>query len=402
MADKIGVYFDESCLGEVLDIEKLCEGVQKKWGDLCPVVKVHPRLSSSEGHAAIKADIDAGTINAVCVCGSSPRVDWDFYKFGADILVERVNLREQCVMCFEDPTAGKTPELLHKMANDYVNMGVVKLQKAAVPTCEEFDVVNRVLVIGGGWTGLSAAMDVAGVGYDVTLVEKKEMLGGAAAGMYKTVPFTYPYDAAHPTGIENKVAEVMESDKIDVLLKSEIVSIAGAPGNYAVKVSVGGEERELAIGSIVVATGWVPQDTSFLKPLGYGTLKNVVTAREFEMMAKDGAIVRKSDGEKPSKVMFLLGFGDKLDPFLVKEEEARAAALAAAENKEKSEDDAPKTNFTKQDTCKHLSFSSELTSLTALKQANYVREFIPGGVAMVVYEHMMIPGINELYYKAAQ
>jgi quinone-modifying oxidoreductase subunit QmoB len=120
------------------------------------------------------------------------------------------------------------------------------------------------------------------------------------------------------------------------------------------------------------------------------------------MMAKDGAIVRKSDGEKPSKIMFLLGFGDKLEPFLAKEEEARAAALAATDKKEKDEDEGPKTNFTKQDTCKHLSFSSELSSLTALKQANYVREFIADGVAMVVYEHMMIPGINELYYKAAQ
>lgn len=74
--------------------------------------------------------------------------------------------------------------------------------------------------------------------------------------------------------------------------------------------------------------------------------------------------------------------------------------MAAAENKEA--DEAPKTNFMKQDTYKHLSYSSELTSLTALKQANYVREFIPGGIAMVAYEHMMVPGLNELYYKAAQ
>ena len=405
MADKIGVYFDESSLGGVLDIQKLCEGVQKKWSALCPVVKVHPRLASSDGRAAIQADIDAGLINAVCVCGSSPRVDWDFYQFGKDILVERVNLREQCVLCYDDPSGdkvvpGQTPELLHKMANDYVNMGVVKLQKAAVPEGENIEVVNRVLVIGGGWAGLSAAMDVAGVGYDVTLVEKKDVLGGAAAGMYKTIPFTYPYDAAHATGVEKKIADVVANDKVEVLLKSEVVTIAGAPGNYEVTVSVAGEERVMAIGSVVVATGWVPQDTAFLKPLGYGKLKNVVTSREFEAMAKEGAIKRKSDGAKPSKVMFLLGFGDTLEPFIAKEAEARAAALAAAEKKEA--DDAPKTNFIKQDTCKHLSFSSELTSLTALKQANYVREFIPGGVAMVVYEHMMVPGLNELYYKAAQ
>jgi Heterodisulfide reductase, subunit A and related polyferredoxins len=136
-------------------------------------------------------------------------------------------------------------------------MGVIKLQKAAVPECGAFDVVNRVLVIGGGWAGLSAAMDVASIGYAVTLVEKKDVLGGAAAGMYKTIPFSFPYDAAHATGVEKKIAEVQACDKIEVLLGSEVVSIAGAPGNYEVTVAVGKEERVMAIGSVVVATGWV-------------------------------------------------------------------------------------------------------------------------------------------------
>lgn len=98
--------------------------------------------------------------------------------------------------------------------------------------------------------------------------------------------------------------------------------------------------------------------------------------------------------------MFLTGFGDKLEPFADKEAEALAAAQADAGKKEES--DAPKTNFVKQDTYRHLPYTSELTSLAALKQANYVREFIPDGVAMIVYEHMMMPGLNELYYKAAQ
>jgi len=406
MADKIGVYFDESSLGGLLDIQKLSEGVQKKWGDLCPVIKVHPRLATAEGKAMIQGDLDSEKINAVCVCGSSPRVEWDFYQFGK-VLVERVNLRELCVLCYDDPTGekpvpGQTPELLHKMANDYVNMGVVKLQKANIPDGDAIEVVNRVMVIGGGWAGLTAAMNVASVGYDVTLVEKKDMLGGAAAGMYKTVPFTFPYEAAHPTGVEKKIADVQANEKIEVLLESEVVSLAGAPGNYEATLKVNGEEKVLPVGSVVLATGWVPQDTAFLKPLGYGKLKNVVTSREFEAMAKAGAIVRKSDGAKPAKVMFLLGFGDTLTAFEAKEQEARAAALAAAENKDKEKDDTPKTNFIKQDTYKHLNYSSELTSITALKQANYVREFIPGGVAMVVYEHMMVPGLNELYYKAAQ
>lgn len=178
MADKIGVYFDEASLGQALDIQKLVEGVQRKWGDLCPVVKIHPHLSSAEGRAMIQADIDAGAINAVCACGSSPRVEWEFYQFGPDILVDRVNLRELCTLCYNDPcgepvVAGQTPELLQKMATDYVNMGIIKLQKANVPDGDMVEAVKHVLVIGGGWSGLSAALDVSKAGYPVTLVEKR-------------------------------------------------------------------------------------------------------------------------------------------------------------------------------------------------------------------------------------
>lgn len=203
MADKIGVYFDESTLSGALEIQKLCEGVQKKWSDLCPVVKVHPRLASAEGRAMIQADIDAGTINAVCICGSSPRVDWDFYQFGKDVLVDRVNLREFCVLSYKDPggqpmVSGQTPELLHKMANDYVNMGVIKLQKANLPDGGAIDVVKRVLVIGGGWAGLSAALDVASVGYDVTLVEKRTCSVGPQQGCTRPYPSNTPMTRPTP------------------------------------------------------------------------------------------------------------------------------------------------------------------------------------------------------------
>ena len=106
---------------------------------------------------------------------------------------------------------------------------------------------------------------MASVGYDVTLVEKKDILGGAAVGMYKTAPFRHPYDAAHSTGVEQKIADVQTCDRIEILLSSEVQAISGAPGNYEVTLSVNGEERGLSAGAVVVATGWVPQDTSFLK-----------------------------------------------------------------------------------------------------------------------------------------
>ena len=67
-------------------------------------------------------------------------------------------------------TANGAPELLAIMARDYVNMGVVKLQKSEVPDSAAITGVPRVLVIGGGWTGLTAAAEAAETGYEVVLV----------------------------------------------------------------------------------------------------------------------------------------------------------------------------------------------------------------------------------------
>ena len=44
MATKIGVYFDQSAIGGGLDVEDLAAGVEKRWSDLAPVVKVFPML----------------------------------------------------------------------------------------------------------------------------------------------------------------------------------------------------------------------------------------------------------------------------------------------------------------------------------------------------------------------
>lgn len=410
MAEKIGVYFDKSCIGPILDVEALAEQVRKKWGTLCPVVKVSPMLASEGGKAEIKSDIEQGLIDAVCICGSSPRVDWDIFDFGQGILTERINLREQCVWAYKNPDGSlpkegePAPELLQAMARDYIDIGITKLQYANLPEAETVDAVKTILVLGGGWSGLTAALNCSAAGYDVVLVEKEETLGGYAAKMYKTIPLGAPYDTSQETGVERKIEAVTSNDRITVLTGSTMKKLEGMPGQYEAKVKTPDGEQIFPVGSIVLAAGWVPQDTKFLEPLGYGKLKNIVTSLQFEEMAKKGAIKRPSDEQDPSSVLFLTGFGDSLDEFAAKEaaaeeEEVEEVAEAVAEEGEEEEE---KFAFKEIKTYRHLPYTSELTSLNALKHANYVREFLPDAVGYIVYEHMMVPGMNELYYKAAQ
>jgi len=411
MPQKIGVYFDQSSIGPHLDLEQLSEYVKNNFGDTTPVIKVHPRLNSQEGRDLIQADLDAGAIDSVCICGSTPRVDWDVFDFGPEVLVDRVNLREQCVLCYKNPDgtlpeAGQIPEDLKLMAQDYVKMGVTKLTKMGLPEAQAVEAVKTIMVLGGGWTGLTAALNAASLGYDVVLVEKEQELGGYAAKMYKTVPLAYPHTEAHDTGIEQKVGAVKANAKIKIFTGTTLAELKGAPGKYEAKLANG---ETFEVGSVVLATGFKPMDPELLAPLGYGKSKDIITTMQLEEMAKAGKIVRPSDGQPARNVVFVLSLEAMLDEALKQAEEWREAIKNpppkedSEDSKDESEEGADKGFvFEKLESVRHIPFSSEVSTLTALKQARYVREFNTDSVAYVFYDHMMVPGINERYYKAAQ
>lgn len=384
MAEKIGVYFDESAIGPYLSVEDLAENVRNRWGDNCPVIETSPILAGEEGRAMIEEAVEAGTIDGVLICGSSPRVDWQFFDFGPAIPVERVNLREQCGMCFP---ADDDEELKTLMAIDYINMGMLKLQKTLVPEPEMIETVRTVLVVGGGWTGLHAALHAAGAGADVVLLEKTDQLGGKARTMYKTVPLAPPYTQAHPTGIEDLVARVQAEPRIEVITGAQMQALEGAPGAYTAKFTNGTEK---AVGAVILATGWVPQDTAALAPLGYGSVPGVVTTAEFEAMMKDGQL-------KAKRVAFVLNTA-KATPKDLYQPACAPAPAEAAEGQETPEEPA----FKDLESARHLPYASAVNSVVALKQAGYVRELDDAAQAYIIYEDMMVQGIHERYYKAAQ
>ncbi|EHJ47879.1 methyl-viologen-reducing hydrogenase delta subunit [Solidesulfovibrio carbinoliphilus subsp. oakridgensis] len=408
MAEKIGVYIDESSVAPLLSAEELVAFVKEKCGGACPIVKSHKRLSSEAGVAMIKADVDSGEIDAVLICGTSPRVDWDVFNFGDKVLTDRVNLREFVVLSYKNPDGSPvapgaaTPRELTAMVRDYLRMGVVKLQKMNRPNPEMLETVKTILVLGGGFTGLNAALSAAGAGSEVILVEKEGVLGGKAAGLYKTFPMSYPYLEATDTGIDTLIAKVAGNSRIKVRLNTTLKLLAGAPGQYEATLASGGSEEKLPIGAVVLAAGWTPMDTEVLAPFGYGTLKNVVTSAEFEAMAKAGDIKRPSDGRAPATVAFLVDVTKLMEPKAAPAVEDAAAAEAKPAEKKDGEAEEPVVTFNPIKTPKHLAYASELTSLVALKQANYVREKLGDAVAMIIYDNMMVPGINERYYKAAQ
>ncbi len=179
MDKKYGVYICTGCgIGDVLDTEGLC-GIPKEEGI---GVKTHPFLCGKEGVELIKKDIADDGINTLVIAGCSRRVNFDVFNFDGCI-VDRVNLREQVVwshprsefpaLTEEQKDDEEHFDRIQMLAEDYIKMGMAKVQKIDLPEASILETISkRILVIGGGITGISAAIDAAKAGYDVTIVEK--------------------------------------------------------------------------------------------------------------------------------------------------------------------------------------------------------------------------------------
>jgi quinone-modifying oxidoreductase subunit QmoB len=397
MEKKFCAYICAGCgIGDALDLEALAEVVTDEMSMDC---KTHDCLCGADGRAFIESDINEG-VNTVVVGACSPRVMAQEFDFGDDKITVRANLREQVVWSEVKPAEGEEPdgeaeEYLNETAGDYMRMACTRAQKTELPEAYLLEVMNKtILVMGGGLAGLTAANEAANAGYDVVIVEKEDKLGGKAAGWRKSFPTKSPWTDLEENPIDAMIAAVEANAKVTVKTGTQVARISGAPGDFGVtfkdtgatsdwdapaRVTVEEQEKiekgELEdpnaglvaytelnpdatkVGSVVLATGWKPADVSEYEHLGHGSLKNVVTNAEFEKLAKEGKV--------PANVAFVQSPGGK-------------------------EDD------------KDFPYCNSVTSMVALKQAQYVTEDNAEGKAYILYQHMRTPGSMELFYKNAQ
>ncbi len=96
----------------------------------------------------------------------------------------------------------------------------------------EGPVVKRALVIGAGISGIQAALDIAGQGYEVVLVESDPAIGGHMAQLSETFP---TLDCSQCI-MTPKMVEVSKSDNIRLLAYSEVKNIEGSVGQFKVTI----------------------------------------------------------------------------------------------------------------------------------------------------------------------
>jgi quinone-modifying oxidoreductase subunit QmoB len=150
-------------IGEALDVERLCTSVEGEFG---VSVTRHPFLCGPEGVASLSQDGQDEEVQRIVIGACSPRVKAEVFSLDS-ALVERVNLREQVAWSH---VAGD--EETQALAEDELRMGIIKVQKSEPPDPQEGAVERTVLVVGGGITGLTAALSAAQAGSDVVLVRR--------------------------------------------------------------------------------------------------------------------------------------------------------------------------------------------------------------------------------------
>ncbi len=146
---------------------------------------------------------------------------------------------------------------------------VDKVEVAVLPVCA---------VIGGGVTGISAAVALAARGVKVVLIEKKEKVGG----LLNDLNIVYPAYLPSIEFVDAKRKE-LEASGVEVMTGTAPVSIKGHVGNFEIELANG---SRVSAGAIIVATG-----ANLLVPerlFGYGTNKQVITQMDLEAILKRG------------------------------------------------------------------------------------------------------------------
>jgi len=305
---RVGVFLCD-CRGEIGSVVDL--GELSEYADGLRDVALVQTMDNAclvSGRQQIVEAIEQGELNRVVIAGCPARE----YQHGFEQmmreaglspdLMERVNLRGEVAWVHggNGKDAGHRAAIRQQAtakAKALVAMAVAGVRLEQPVHSESRELSQRVLVIGGGVAGLTAALSLADMGYEVDLVEQSNELGGQLRLL------RYTLTGEDPVVFLNKLIEDVEANHlIRVHREARVENVIGWVGQYETSVLLADGEREASThGAVIVATGGhevTPHE--YL----YGEDPRVVTQRELESMLESGE-------EVPSDVVMIQCVGSR-------------------------------------------------------------------------------------------
>ncbi len=312
---------------------------------------------SDDSQQHVKEMIEKYKLNRVVVAACTPRTHEPLFqetireKGLNKFLLEFTNIRDQCSWVHS-----QEPEQATEKAKDLVRMACARANHLEPLPTITIPVIQSGLVIGGGISGMNAAVSLAKQGYRVYLVEQSSDLGGNARHIHKTIDGKNVREY-----LDLLIKNVEANPNIKIYKSSKIESVAGYIGNFRTRIKTNKKEKqelvEIEHGVIIVATG-----AREYKPVDYlyGKDSRVITQRELE--------------EKIFNHLNVQPFNHKTIVMI--------QCVGSRDNERK--------------------YCSRICCSQAIKNALLIKQQQPQAEVVIFYKDIRTYGINEVFYQKAR
>ncbi len=253
-APRVGVFVCHcgTNIASVVDVEQVVQ-----YAMTLPGVEYAERnlyTCSTDSQQRIKEKIAEFNLNRVIVASCTPRTHEVLFQetireAGLNFyLFEMANIRDQCSWVHM-----KEPEKATEKAKDLLRIAVAKVKLDSPLYKRPLKINNNALVIGGGISGMTAAVELANQGFNTYLIERSGELGGNLRRISALS------SGINPMGVILELENKINSNKRITLYKNETLKeVTGSLGNFKSTISSNGHDREIEHGVIIVATGARP------------------------------------------------------------------------------------------------------------------------------------------------
>jgi len=327
---------------------------------LAASVTVHDGVCQEEGLekiAELLKENDGHLVIAACSSQKiQPRIDQYLKSHDVDSTqVQYVNIREHSAWVHKDIDAAS------KKSADMIRGALARSAKAVKRSLEQKEIPAHVTVIGGGIAGIESALNLSNLGYNVSLLEITEELGGHV----RSLPVVAPTGKSGKEILSGRLDAIKNNKSITIMTKTRVKFVTGEQGNFSIHyLSEDDEEKTLNTSAIVLATGFKEFKPITMDEYRYGKNPDVITQFELSCMLSEGKLTRPSDDAPIKEVVMVQCVGSRSEDY-------------------------------KKD-------CSKLCCTFAIDNSLEILERIPDATVRIVYMDIRVPFENEMIYKESR